>query len=131
MPLMSLVIVFLLLAGCSAPEKPGSIDDLPPLVNEVVPAPPEVVYTRMSEGLSTCFGASSNLSIYEDSREFHQVIGIITNDLSLGYNAMMKATVAPGPDGATRVSYSWANPFWEGHTRRLQRWAHGESPDDC
>lgn len=124
------LVVLLLIAGCSSVEKSGSIDDIPPLLNDVVEAPDEVVYIRLSEALSACYGDSKDLRIYEDKRETHQVIGVVTNDLSLGYVALLKATVASGPSGTTRLSYSWQNRYWEPRALKMQKWARGE-PADC
>lgn len=121
--------ILILVTGCSSAEKSGSIEDLPPLLNDVVEAPDEVVYVRLSEALSACYGNSPDVRIYENKRDTFQVIGLITDDLSLGYVALIKATVSSGPSGTTRLSYSWQNHFWEPHALKFQKWARGDL--DC
>ena len=118
----------MLLAGCSSPDRPGYIEDLPPLTSEIIEAPPEVVYTRLSEAFETCFSDSEGVSIFENKREMHEVIGIVSENLSAGYTGLLKVTVASGGTGASRVTYSWQNAFWENYAVQAQRWARGETP---
>jgi hypothetical protein len=117
---------FALIAGCSSPDRPGSIEYLPELKHEMLDVPPELVYVRLNDAFTKCFGNSDQVSVFENQREKFHEIAVVGANLSLGYTEMLKATVSPGKGGATRVSYSWQNAFWERYVPRMQGWARGE-----
>lgn len=122
------VLILVLLGACSSYQPMRGIEDLPTLVRETVAAPQEVVYLRLSAGLSKCFGSSTNFKIYEDKRDRQMVLGIIGDDLSGGYTAFLKVAVVPGENESSLLHISWSNPFWESRATKLPAWARGEEP---
>ena len=121
-------VILALLSACSSPQSIRGIEDLPTLVRDTVAAPQEVVYLRLSSGLSKCFGNSETYRIYEDKRDRQVVLGIIGEGISGGYTAFLKVAVVPGENESSTLHISWVNPFWESRAARLPSWARGEEP---